>query len=139
VSLPHLFLTSSSFSTSSSTSIKGLLNLGRLLTPSLERGERTLTLESRRYAYHTAGNSTERKKRKNENENYGENDDENIESGYTDYVVCTYYQPVLQIREKASKYGVRRACVLLGENGTCGLFVRAMHMVRYIHFRSILL
>jgi hypothetical protein len=52
-----------------------------------------------------------------------DNENENDESGCTDYVVCTYYQPVLQIREKASKYGVRRACVLLGENGTYGVRV----------------
>ena len=39
------------------------------------------------------------------------------EGARTNSVTCTYYRPVLVIREEASKYGVRRACVLLGENG----------------------
>ena len=37
-------------------------------------------------------------------------------------VTCSYYRPVLVIRDEKSKHGVRRACVLLGENG---MYVRS--------------
>ena len=111
--------------------------MGRLFRPSLEKGERAMILETRKYAYRNSENIRNRKLEKNGFEetekNEGENNcgskketnsDENNsqwkaeENVCTNYVMCTYYSTILELREEASKYGLRRACVLLGENGT---------------------
>ena len=96
-----------------------------------------MILETRKYAHRNSENIRNRKLEKNGFEetekNGGENDcgskkesrsDENNsewkvkENVCTNYVLCTYYSTILELREEASKYGLRRACVLLGENGT---------------------
>ena len=137
------------------------MNLGRLLRPCFDGGERAMILESRKYAVHDPSYNNDNSYM-NDNINDNDNDDNNnsnknarskdtdkdndkckdedgvesrkkceddfinnnvenkleVEGARTDSVACTYYRPVLIIREEASKYGVRRACVLLGENGT---------------------
>ena len=98
-----------------------------------------MILETRKYAYRNIKNirnmdndgSEKNKNENNENENENNCDtkkekksDENIDgskaddNARTDYVMCTYHSTILELREEASKYGLRRACVLLGENGT---------------------
>jgi hypothetical protein len=136
------------------------MNLGRLLRPCFDGGERAMILESRKYAGHDRSYNNENNMNDNiyENDNNDNNYNNNkntkskdtnkddkykdvegvesrkkdeesvmnnkvedkveVEGARTNSVTCTYYRPVLIIREEASKYGVRRACVLLGENGT---------------------
>lgn len=124
------------------------MNLGRLLRPSFDGGERAMILESRMYAVHdpnyhdnsdhhdfhdnTDNNNIAKERDSNavgvKGKNKRSNDvtDDEVENEVkcerTYSVTCSYYRPVLVIRDEASKYGVRRACVLLGENGT---YVRA--------------
>ena len=123
--------------------VTGLMNLGRLLRPSFDGDERALILESRKYAIHDPNyhdnsdyyvnnnnddnnNTKERDIHVDRNKGKDRSSDgvidnkvENDVKGERTYsVTCSYYRPVLIIRDEASKYGVRRACVLLGENGT---------------------
>jgi hypothetical protein len=142
--------------------VAGLMNLGRLLRPCFDGGERAMILESRKYAVHDPSynndnnnymndniceNDNNDNKNSNKNTTSEDSDKDNnkdldedgvegrkkgvddvvnnevenkveVEGARTNSVTCTYYRPVLVIREEASKYGVRRACVLLGENGT---------------------
>ena len=106
-----------------------------------ETAEKAMILITRKYAYHHK--TDEINKNNLDIDDIDDDDDSDIdesdneeteeaaESGErkkkreeTKYLICSYYHTISQYSDVACKSGVRRACVLLGTNGTYNSIMR---------------
>ena len=119
-----------------------MYNLAALLEPIMPRetAEKAMILITRKYAYH---HKTDEINKNNLDDDIDDDDDSDMdesdkeeteeaaESGEkkkkreeTKYLICSYYHTISQYSDVACKSGVRRACVLLGTNGTYNSIIR---------------
>ena len=61
---------------------------------------------------------------KEETEEAAESGEKKKKTEETKYLICSYYHTISQYSDVACKSGVRRACVLLGTNGTYNSIMR---------------
>ena len=125
----------------------GLYNLAALLEPikPRETAEKAMILITRKYAYHHKTDEINKnnldidididddddsdidvsdKEETEEAAESGEKKKKKKKTEETKYLICSYYHTISQYSDVACKSGVRRACVLLGTNGTYNSIIR---------------